>query len=292
MYPIDSVCASVFQENDTPNNTDLWTLADVSLPSRFMIGSALYPSLEGMLQSIRASQASVVTVSLRRQALTGENALLNGFWQALKALKEELSLHFLPNTAHCRTAKEAITTAFMAREVFETHWIKLEVIGDEDTLQPHPFALVEAAEHLVSEGFEVFPYTTDDLLIAQRLRDVGCRILMPWAAPIGTGKGPINPYALQTLRQRLPEMTLIVDAGLGRPSHAAQIMEWGFDAVLLNSAVALAHDPVTMARAFALSVSAGRLAYGAGLMPQRDMAAPSTPVVGQPFWHTATGHKP
>jgi thiazole synthase len=173
----------------------------------------------------------------------------------------------------------------MAREIFNTPWIKLEVIGDDYTLQPDPVALIEAAARLVADGFEVFPYTTDDLVVAKRLMDVGCRILMPWAAPIGSGRGVMNPYALKTLRARLPEAILIVDAGLGKPSQAAQVMEMGFDGVLLNSAVALAEDPVTMARAFALGVESGRLGYEAGPMAEREMAVPSTPTLGTPFWH-------
>jgi thiazole synthase len=172
----------------------------------------------------------------------------------------------------------------MAREVFGTHWIKLEVIGDDYTLQPDPFGLVEAASTLIKEGFEVFPYCTDDLVLCQRLVEVGCRILMPWGAPIGTGKGLINPYALKTLRARFPELTLIVDAGLGAPSHAAQALELGFDGVLLNTAIAQAHNPVQMATGFKYAVQAGRAGFEAGIMPERDLAQPSTPVLGKPFW--------
>ncbi|MGB4558754.1 MAG: thiazole synthase, partial [Burkholderiaceae bacterium] len=146
--------------------------------------------------------------------------------------------------------------------------------------------LVQAAEHLIKEGFQVLPYCTEDLVLCQRLVDVGCQAVMPWAAPIGTGKGPINPYALRTLRERL-SVPLIVDAGLGLPSHACQVMEWGFDAVLLNTAVALAQDPVVMAQAFAAAVQAGRSAFLSGAMVAQDSAQPSTPVLGTPFWHQA-----
>ena len=190
----------------------------------------------------------------------------------------------LPNTAGCHRIQEVLTTAEMAREVFETDWIKLELIGDDYTLQPDTLNLPEAAERLLKAGFKVLPYTTDDLVLCQRLVDVGCQAIMPWAAPIGTGKGPLNPYALHTLRERL-SVPLIVDAGLGRPSHACQVMEWGYDAVLLNTAVALSVDPVSMARAFAQAVQAGRSAYHAGAMTAQDMAQPSTPVLGTPFWH-------
>ncbi len=171
----------------------------------------------------------------------------------------------------------------MARELLGTHWVKLEVVGDEHTLQPDPFELVAAAAQLVKDGFEVFPYCMDDLVSCQRLLDAGCRLLMPWGAPIGSGQGLLNPFALRTLRARLPGVPLIVDAGIGAPSHAAQAMELGFDAVLLNSAVAQAADPVAMARAFRLAIEGGRLGYEAGLLAPQDMAVPSTPVTGRPF---------
>jgi thiazole synthase len=171
----------------------------------------------------------------------------------------------------------------MARDLFDTNWIKLEVIGDDLTLQPDPFGTVEAARILIKDGFEVFPYTTDDLVVAQCLADAGCRIIMPWGAPIGSGRGLANPEALRTLRERLPHHTLIVDAGLGRPSDAAQAMELGFDGVLLNTAVALARDPALMAEGFALAVDAGRKAFEAGIMRPRSKAEASTPVVGAPF---------
>jgi thiazole synthase len=172
----------------------------------------------------------------------------------------------------------------MAREVFETPWIKVELIGDDYTLQPDTLNLVEAVSRLIKDGFKVLPYCTEDLVVCQRLVDVGCQAIMPWAAPIGTGKGPINPYALRLLRDRLP-VPMIVDAGLGLPSHACQVMEWGFDAVLLNTAVALAKDPVLMAGAFAAAVQAGRDAYLSGAMTEQHAAQASTPVLGTPFWH-------
>jgi thiazole synthase len=196
-----------------------------------------------------------------------------------------LNLNILPNTAGCRTASESITTACMARELFGTNWVKLEVIGDDYTLQPNPFELVEAAKSLIAEGFEVFPYTTDDLIVAQRLVEVGCKIIMPWAAPIGSGQGLTDRRALETLRARLPDTTLIVDAGIGKPSHAVQVMEMGYDGVLINSAVALATDPIGMAKAFALAVECGRQGCLSGPMEERQMASPSTPTVGTPFWH-------
>ena len=259
-------------------------LAGVELNSRFFIGTALYPSPQVLSDAIAASGAEVVTVSLKRQLSQGaDGAASNDFYAQIKASANRGNLRLLPNTAGCRTAREAVTLAQMAREVFGTNWIKLEVVGDEYTLQPDPFELVTAAEVLTKDGFEVFPYCTDDLVSCQRLLDVGCRILMPWGSPIGSGLGLINPFALRTLRSRLPEATLVVDAGIGSPSDASQAMELGFDAVLLNSAVALAHDPVVMARAFKLAIEAGRLGYEAGVMAKQDMAVATTPVTGQPF---------
>lgn len=257
----------------------MWQLADKQLNSRLLIGTALYPSPQIMQQAIKASGSEVVTVSLRRQNPTEKSG--HDFWELLK----QLELNLLPNTAGCHSAKEAITTAQMARELFNTNWIKLEVIGDEYNLQPDPFALLEATKELVAQGFEVFPYCTDDLVLCEKLVEAGCRILMPWGAPIGTGKGLINPYALKTLRARLPNITLIVDAGIGTASHATQAMELGYDGVLLNTAVAQANDPVVMAQAFKHAMQAGRLAYEAGVMPERDLAQPSTPTLGKPFWH-------
>ena len=251
-----------------------FTLCDIELPSRFLLGSAGYPSPELLCQAIEASGAGVVTLGLRRQ-LAG-TAQDNGFVAAIRASGARL----LPNTAGCRSAQEAITLAQMARELTGTHWLKLEVVGDEHLLQPDPFELVAAARALVRQGFEVFPYCSDDLVVCQRLLDAGCRVLMPWAAPIGSGQGLLNPFALRTLRARLPDATLIVDAGLGAPSHAAQALELGFDAVLLNSAVAQAGDPVRMARAFAAAIQAGRMGFEAGLIAPQDLAIPSTPVWG------------
>jgi thiazole synthase len=232
------------------------------LSSRLLLGTALYPSPAVMAEAVKVSGAEIVTVSLRRETAGGK------------------SVRVLPNTAGCHSVKEAVTTAQMAREVFGTHWIKLEVIGNHDTLQPDVFGLVDAARILVSEGFEVFPYTTEDLVVAGRLLDVGCRLLMPWCAPIGSARGPQNLDALRSLRGHFPDVPLIVDAGIGRPSHATIVMELGYDAVLLNTAVAKADDPVAMAAAFSKAVEAGREAYRAGLLEPRDMAVPSTPVIG------------
>ncbi len=257
----------------------MWEIGGKTVNSRLLIGSALYPSPANMKESIKVSGAQIVTVSLRRQN-AGDKAGQN-FWNIIK----DLGLEVLPNTAGCHSAKEAITTAQMAREVFGTNWIKLEVIGDQYNLQPDPFETVKAAEILIKEGFEVFPYTTDDLVVATRLVDVGCKILMPWGSPIGSGQGLMNPLNLKAIREKFPKTQLIVDAGIGKPSDAVKAMELGYDGVLLNSAIALAQDPIMMAEAFKYAVEAGRLGYKAGVMQKREFASPSTPTIGTPFWH-------
>jgi len=250
-------------------------LYDAELSSRLLLGTARYPSPSILTAAVKASAAEVVTVSLRRES-GGERAG-QGFWSIIR----DLGVRVLPNTAGCHSVKEAVTTAQMAREVFGTTWVKLEVIGEDETLQPDVFGLVEAARILCKEGFEVFPYTTEDLVVAERLLEAGCRVLMPWGAPIGSGRGLNNPFALKTLRARLPGVPMVVDAGIGVPSHASQALELGFDAVLINTAVSQARDPVAMAGAFAQAVAAGRAAYEAGPMEPRDLAVPSTPVIGQ-----------
>lgn len=246
------------------------------LSSRFFLGSAGYPSPQVLREAIAASGAQVVTVALRRTlAAAGDN----GFVQHIV----DSGVRLLPNTAGCRSVREAITLAHMAREIYGTNWIKLEVVGDEHTLQPDPWGTVEAAAQLIQDGFAVFPYCTDDLVTCQRLLDVGCALLMPWGAPIGSGQGLLNPFALRALRARWPDVPLVVDAGIGAPSHAAQAMELGFDAVLLNSAVSQAVDPVRMARAFRQAIAGGRDAFEAGIMAAQDMAVASTPVSARPF---------
>lgn len=264
-----------------PEFTDTWHIGSTPLHSRFLLGTAGYPSPEVLRQAIVASGTQVLTLGLRRTlGATGQD---NGFVQMIRETARAQDAHLLPNTAGCRSAREAITLAHMARELLDTHWIKLEVVGDEQTLQPDPVELVAAARQLVADGFEVLPYCTDDLVSAQRLVDAGCRILMPWAAPIGSGLGLLNPWALRTLRARLPHITLIVDAGLGAPSHAAAAMELGMDAVLLNSAVSQSREPVRMAAAFRDAVRGGRAGHLAGLMATSDVAVATTPVGGQPF---------
>lgn len=253
---------------------DPFTVYGETIATRLMLGTALYPSPTVMAESATASKAGIVTVSLRREQARGRTG------ERFMSFIAALGARVLPNTAGCHTAKEAITTALMAREIFGTDWIKLEVIANDDTLQPEVFGLVEAADALTKEGFKVFPYTTEDLSVAERLMRAGCEVLMPWGAPIGSGRGLNNAYGLRLLRAFVPGVPLVVDAGLGAPSHAAAAMELGYDACLLNTAVAKAADPPAMAQAFAAAIAAGRTAYLSGLMEPRDMASPSTPVAG------------
>lgn len=262
------------------------TLYGRTFSSHLLLGSAQYPSLTVLRSAIASAQPAMVTVALRRlhPATAPSPGEENHFLQFLQSL----AIPLLPNTAGCYDIDTAITTAHMARELFNTEWIKLELIGDAYTLQPDMEKMIPACKALLDDGFKVLPYCTDDLIACRRLVEVGCLALMPWAAPIGSGKGPLNPFALKLLRARLPDIALIVDAGLGLPSHAAQVMEWGFDGVLVNSAVSASGDPVAMARAFALAVESGKEAYHAGAMPERDLAVASTPTLDTPFWQQAT----
>lgn len=293
MNPVDTPCAS--HDPRTPHAPhaphplrdprDRWHAYGTPLHSRVLLGSAGYPSPQVLGEALDAAGSEIVTVGLKR-VLAGEDgdpgdvdaARDNGHLDAVRAS----GLRLLPNTAGCRSAREAVLLAQMARDLYGTSWIKLEVSGDAHTLQPDPWETLAAAHELVREGFAVWPYCTDDLVACRKLLDAGCEVLMPWGAPIGSGQGLLNPWALRTLRERLPDAVLIVDAGLGRPSHAAQALELGFDAVLLNSAVAQARDPVAMARAFGHAVVAGRQAWRAGPMAPQDYAVPSTPVGDQP----------
>ncbi|MVA81688.1 thiazole synthase [Agrobacterium vitis] len=251
------------------------TLYGTDLSSRLLLGTARYPSPAILAEAVRRSKTEIVTVSLRRETAGGKAG--GAFFELIR----ELGVRVLPNTAGCHSVKEAVLTAKMAREVFRTNWIKLELIGHQDTLQPDVFQLVEAARILTEDGFEVFPYTTDDLVVGEHLLSAGCKVLMPWCAPIGSAMGPQNIPGLRAMRAEFPDVPLIVDAGIGRPSHAATVMELGFDAVLLNTAVAAAADPAAMAEAFANAIDAGLGGYLAGLLEPRDMAVPSTPIIGK-----------
>lgn len=246
-----------------------------TLPSRLFLGTGRYPSVERMVEVLRAANPGLITVALRRTGPPG------GEGGALLEALRGLDVPVLPNTAGCHSVGEAVETARMARELFETNWIKLEVIGSRLWLEPDSAGLVEAAAILAAEGFTVFPYMTEDLSVAERLLRVGCSVLMPWAAPIGSGRGLEQKSGLRRLRQAFPGIPMIVDAGLGLPSQAAEAMELGFDAVLLNTAVAGATDPHRMGRAFSHAVEAGRLAFEAGPMAPRPHAIASTSESGK-----------
>ena len=250
-----------------------WQLGDKELHSRLIVGTAGFRSLEQMEQALAASGTEIVTVALRRVDPLARGSVLE--------VIERCELFALPNTAGCYTARDAVRTARLAREAFETDWIKLEVIGDDRTLLPDAVELVEAAEILVGERFTVLPYTNDDPVLGRRLQDAGCAAVMPLGSPIGSGMGIRNAYNLSILRERV-SVPLVLDAGVGTASDAALAMELGCDAVLCASAISRAEDPVAMAGAIRGAVEAGRLARRAGRIPRRLYAEASTPDEGLP----------
>jgi len=257
----------------SPAVADPLEIAGRTFASRLILGTGGFPSLDTLAEAIRASQAELVTVALRRIDPSQRGSLVD--------VLDDAGVSLLPNTAGCSTARDAILTARLAREAFENDWIKLEVIGDERTLLPDAPELLAAAESLVAEGFVVLPYTNDDPVLARRLEDVGCAAVMPLGSPIGSGMGIRNAYNLSIMREWV-SVALILDAGVGTASDAALAMELGCDAVLCASAIARAQDPVAMAHAVRMGVEAGRLARGAGRIPRRLYAEPSTPEVGMP----------
>lgn len=248
-------------------------IAGRTMQSRLMVGTGKYRSNQEMVEAIEASGAEVVTVAVRRVDLDRANE--EGILHHLDASRYFL----LPNTAGCYTAEDAIRYARLARAAGFTDWVKLEVIGDKETLLPDVPATLEAARELVRDGFQVLAYTNDDLIAALRLEDAGCAAVMPLASPIGSGLGLVNPYNVRTIKSRL-QVPVIVDAGVGTASDAASTMEQGVDGILMNTALAEARDPVRMARAMKLATEAGRLAYLAGRMPRRERAVPSSPTSG------------
>lgn len=254
---------------------DAFTLGGKTFSSRLMVGTSQYPSPEIMFRAIEASGAEIVTVSIRRMDLRNP---------AFTFLGEPFiqQRHLLPNTSGCYTAAEAVLTAELAREALGTHWIKVEVVGDEKTLLPDSVELLKACETLVKKGFVVLPYCNDDPVTCRRLADLGCAAVMPLASPIGTGLGIRNPHNLMLIREAV-SIPLIVDAGIGTASDAAQAMELGYDGILLNTAIAQAKDPVRMAGAMKLAVEAGRGAYLAGRMPKSYHAHASSPEEGKLF---------
>ncbi len=253
---------------------DVLTIADRELPSRLIIGSGKYSTFQQMVRCMEASGTSMITVAVRRVNLTDRNK------ESLLDHIDTKKYFILPNTAGCYTAEEAVRTARLAREVGLSNWIKLEVIGDEETLFPDNFQLVEATRTLAKEGFVVLPYTNDDLVAARRLIDAGAAAVMPLGAPIGSGLGIQNLVNMRILREKITEVPLIVDAGVGTASDAAIAMELGADGVLMNTGIALAGDPEKMAAAMNRAVEAGRLAYRAGRMPKKLYASASSPLEG------------
>jgi len=246
---------------------DFLVIAGERFRSRLIMGTGGAPSLDILERALEASGTEIVTVALRRLDPSGSSAFLDVVGRSGRRI--------LPNTAGCFTARDAITTARLAREAFETNWIKLEVIADEDTLLPDGAELLAAAEQLIDDGFVVLPYANDDPVLCRRLEDLGCAVVMPLGAPIGSGSGIRNPYNLRIIRERAG-VPVVLDAGVGTASDAAIAMELGCDAVLVASAITRAAEPVLMARAIGAAVEAGRLAYRAGRIPQRLYAEAST----------------
>ena len=259
---------------------DLLQIAGRRLRSRLILGTGGFTNHEILAQALAAADVDLCTVALRRLDPNAHGSILG--------VLDRAGVQVLPNTAGCFTARDAVMTARMAREAFQTDWIKLEVIGDDQTLLPDAVELVVAAETLVDEGFVVLPYTTDDPVLARRLQDVGCAAVMPLGSPIGSGMGICNPYNLSIIVERA-EVPVIMDAGVGTASDAALAIELGCDAVLCASAVSRAHDPVAMARAIKLAVEAGALAARAGRIPRRRYAEASTPTEGVPVYEEAAG---
>jgi thiazole synthase len=249
------------------------TIAGRAFRSRLILGSGKYRTNRDMVRATEAADVEVVTVAVRRVDLdrTKEEGILYHL--------DPGRIFLLPNTAGCYTADEAVRYARLGRAAGLSDWVKLEVIGDRTTLLPDVAATIEAAKVLVADGFRVLAYTNDDLIGALRLEDVGCAAVMPLASPIGSGLGLVNPYFIREIKKRL-SCPVIVDAGVGTASDACITMEQGVDGILMNTAVAEAHDPVAMARAMKLAVEAGRLAFLAGRMPRREVAAPSSPLAG------------
>ena len=252
---------------------DTWELGGRKWGSRLIVGTGGFRSLEVMERALAASGTEIVTVALRRVDAAAQGSLLE--------VIERLGIFVLPNTAGCYTARDAVRTAQLAREAFETDWIKLEVIGDDRTLLPDPVELITAAEQLVGDGFTVLPYTSDDPILARRLEDIGCAAVMPLGSPIGSGMGIRNPYNIQIITERAG-VPVILDAGIGTASDAALAMELGCDGVLLASSVSRAEDPERMARAMRRAVEAGYDAARAGRIPRKMHAEASTSEAGVP----------
>ena len=252
---------------------DTWQIADKTFTSRLILGTARYPDPHTMMAALDAAGVEMVTVSVRRVNLDDSST------ESILGLLKASNLDILPNTAGCFTAKEAVLTAQLAREALGTNWVKLEVIGDDETLFPDVPELLKAAEQLLADGFVVLPYCNDDPVTCRKLAAMGCPAVMPLGAPIGSGMGIRNPYNLRIIREVI-DVPVIVDAGVGTASDVAVAMELGIDGILMNTAVAEAKHPVEMAKAMRLACEAGRLARGAGRIPRRLYASASSPEEG------------
>jgi thiazole synthase len=268
MRPAGSRSLSTIQ-----GGAEAWELGGREWSSRLIAGTGGFRSLAQMEAALAAAGTEIVTVALRRIDPAAEGSVLD--------VVDRLGLFVLPNTAGCYTARDAVRTAKLAREAFQTDWIKLEVIGDDRTLYPDAVELLDAAEQLVADGFTVLPYTNDDPILARRLEQAGCAAVMPLGSPIGSGGGIRNPYNIAVIAEKA-EVPVVLDAGIGTASDAAQAIELGCDAVLAASAIFGAEDPTAMARALRLAVEAGHAAHRAGRIPQRTYAEASTPYQGIP----------
>ena len=273
--PPESMEQVIQHKNVSEQSSDALRIGARVLSSRLLVGTSGYPNLQVLMDALRVSQTDLVTVAIRRLNLqdVAEESLLD--------LVQREGYRLLPNTAGCYTAKEAVLVAQLAREALETELIKLEVIGDDETLMPDVEQLLRAAKSLIDDGFTVMAYCNDDLITCRKLADMGCAAVMPLASPIGSGMGLANPYNLELIRKYLDNVPLIVDAGIGTASDAARAMELGYDGILLNTAISNAKHPVMMADAMRQAVEAGRKAYLAGRIPRRYYAKASSPLQGR-----------
>jgi thiazole synthase len=261
-------------DNDGEGSNDALEIAGEVFENRLIVGTGGYSNLEKMRKAIERSQTEMVTVGLRRVNVQDDHEA------GLMGILEKLDVRILPNTAGCFTADDAVKTAKLGREALDTNWVKLEVIGDEETLYPDVEELLEAARRLVEDDFVVLPYTSDDPVTAKKLESIGCPVVMPLASPIGSGRGISNPETLEIVREKL-EVPMIVDAGIGSAKDAAQAMELGADGILTSSAIAKAENPPAMAESLQKAVEAGRLSYLAGRIPEKLYAEASTTMEGR-----------
>jgi len=275
MAASSSSASATTNGSEAAANKDPLVIGDLKLSSRVLLGTSGYPNLQVMLDAMEASGTELVTVAIRRVNVRDQSE------ESMLELLQRHGYQLLPNTAGCYTAREAVLVAQLAREALETDYVKLEVIGDDETLIPDVEQLLKAAKELVDDGFKVLAYTNDDPITCQKLAGMGCAAVMPLGSPIGSGMGLVNPYNLRLIRELIDDTPLLVDAGIGTASDAVQAMELGYDGVLLNTAVSKAQHPVAMAHAIRHAVIAGRMAHQAGRIPRRLYAEASSPETGR-----------